>query len=313
MPPSVAAIVLSYNGRELTLQSLASLTRMTYPTFDLVVVDNGSTDGTAEAVARDFPEVAQVRTERNLGPAGGLNLGSRWALERRYDYLLLLNNDIEVDPAMLDELVRVAESDPAIGCVGPKIFYHGERERLWSAGGVIRFKESVTRERGMNQVDRGRFERTEEVDYINGCAILVPRRVMAEVGLWDPMFFLAVEDADWCMRARARGYRCYYAHRALLWHMVARSTGVYSPGKTFHTGRSSAIFVRRYAGPWQWLTFVLFLAAALPVAFLRELPRGNARAAVAKLRGVIEGLRVPMAPPPPAPAHDLSPSQGASA
>ncbi|MCA9573406.1 MAG: glycosyltransferase, partial [Myxococcales bacterium] len=145
MPPSVAAIVLSYNGRDLTLESLASLTRMTYPDFDLVVVDNGSTDGTREAVGRAFPGVAQVRSEENLGPAGGLNLGIRWALARGYDYLLLLNNDIEADPSLLDELVRVAEADPTIGCVGPKIFYHGERDRLWSAGGVIRFKDVVVK------------------------------------------------------------------------------------------------------------------------------------------------------------------------
>lgn len=297
-PKRVAAIVLNYDGKELTLQALESLRRLRYPCFDLVVVDNGSTDGSPDAVARAFPEVHQVRTEVNLGPAGGYNLGMVWAMERGYDYLLILNNDIEAHPDLLDELVRVAESDPSIGCVGPKTYYFSDRRRLASAGGVIRFKESVTRERGQGALDRGQYDRDEEVSYVNGCGMLIRREAVEAAGLWDPIFFLSVEDADWCMRAKRLGFRCVYAHRAVLYHMVSDTTGVYKPAKTYQTGRSSAIFARRYAGPWQWLTFFGFLAAALPAAWLRELGRGNQAAAVAKARGVLAGLRSPLTPPP---------------
>lgn len=104
--PKVAAIVLNFNGREVTLQTLASLERIDYPSVDLLVVDNGSSDGSYEAVAAQHPGVAQVRTEQNLGAAGGVNLGIRWAMERDYDYLLVLNNDIEVHPKTLRELTR---------------------------------------------------------------------------------------------------------------------------------------------------------------------------------------------------------------
>ncbi len=296
--PKVAAIVLNYNGRDLTLQTVESLLGMSYENFDIVVVDNGSTDSSHAAVGEAFPQVSRLRTEENLGVAGGINLGIRHALEGDYDYLLTLNNDIEVDPAMLGEMVAAAERDPTIGCVGPKAYYYWDRDRLWSAGGVIRFKESVTRERGMGEIDRGQYDRDEEVAYINGCAMLVRSSVMAEVGLWDPIYHLAVEDADWCMRMKRLGYRSFYAHRAVLWHMVSHTTGVYKPGRTFQTGRSTAIFVRRYAGFWQWCTFVLFMAAAIPAAFVRELFKGNQAAAVSKLRGVLEGFRVPMTPPP---------------
>lgn len=294
----VAAIVLNYDGKDLTLQALASLQGLTYPHCDLVVVDNGSTDGSDEAVARAFPDVHRVRTEVNLGPAGGYNLGMSWAMERGYDYLLILNNDIEVHPEMLTELVRVAEGDSSIGCVGPKTFYFSDRTRLASAGGIIRFKESVTRERGQGERDRGRYDRDEEVSYVNGCGMLIRREAIEAAGLWDPVFFLSVEDADWCMRARRHGFRCWYAHRAILYHMVSDTTGVYTPKKTFQTGRSSAIFVRRYASPWQWVTFLAAMAAALPIAWLRELRRGNQAAAVAKARGVLAGLRAPNPPPP---------------
>ncbi|MCB1036903.1 MAG: glycosyltransferase family 2 protein [Acidobacteria bacterium] len=297
-PPRVAAIVLNYNGREVTLQALESLSAMTYPAFDLVVVDNGSTDGSYQAVAEAFPDVHQLRTEENLGAAGGCNLGIRWAMEQGHDYLLILNNDIEVAPDMLDELVKVAESDPTVGCVGPKEYYYGDRQRLWSAGGTLRFREAITRERGEGEIDRGQYDRDEEVDYVNGCAMLVRREAVAEAGLWDPIFHLAVEDADFCTRIKARGYRCFYAYRARLWHMVSYATGIYKAGKTFHTGRSTAIYVRRYATPWQWLTALSAFAVSIPVAFFRELPRGNQGAAVAKLKGYLEGLRIPMTAPP---------------
>jgi GT2 family glycosyltransferase len=309
-PPRVAAIVLAYNGRDVTLQALASLSRMTYPAYDLVVVDNGSTDGSAAAIAAEYPAVAVVRTEVNLGPAGGVNLGLRWALDRGYDYLLVLNNDIEVDPAMLDEMVAVAERDPTVGCVGPKAYYHGDPRRIWAAGGHVRFREAVTWERGQGEVDRGQLDRDVEVDYVNGCAALVPRRAFEAVGLWDPLFHLAVEDADWCARLRRAGFRCVYAHRARLWHMVSATTGPYRAAKTFQTGRSTALYVRRHGRPWQRLTFLLAIAVTIPAAWVRELFRGNQQAAVAKLRGVIAGLRAPLGEPPrwepEAPAADVA-------
>lgn len=299
--PSVAAVVLNYNGKELTLQTVASLKAMNYPSLEIVVVDNGSTDDSFTAVAEAHPDVVSLRQEVNQGIAVGLNLGISWVLERDYDYLLVLNNDIEVAPDMLTELVRVAESDPSIGCVGPKTYYYADRNRLWSAGGIIRFKESVTRERGMKHLDRGQYDVDREMPYINGCAQLVPRRAMAATGLWDPVYYVGIEDADWCMRLRRAGFKCAYAHKALLWHMVSPTTGGYKPGRTFQTGRGSAIFVRKYAGWWQWITFWAHLAAAIPAAYLRELPRGNQAAAVAKLKGVLAGLRVPLTPPPPVP------------
>jgi len=301
--PKVAAIVLNYNGKALTLAAVASLKQMAYPAFDILVVDNGSADGSYEAVAAVHPDVTQVRTEQNLGVAGGYNLGISWALARDYEFILILNNDIEVDPAMLDELVKVAERDPRIGAVGPKAYYFWDRDRLWSAGGIIRFKESVTRERGDGEVDRGQYDRDQEMAYVNGNGMLMRRDAVLAAGLWDPLFYLAVEDADWCMRAKRQGYRTWFAHRAVLYHMVSRATGVYKPARTYHTGRSTALFVRRYGGPWQWLTFVIFVCLALPAAYVREWRKGNQAAVGSKLRGIIAGLRAPLTPPPPAPTR----------
>ena len=296
--PRVAALVLSYQGRDVTLGALESLTRQDYPACDLAVIDNGSTDGTAEAVAAARPGVAVLRAAENRGPVGGVNLGLAWARAGGYDYALVLNNDIEADPGLVGALVAAAEADPTIGCVGPKAYYYRERDRIWSAGGRIRFREAVTAEAGEGEVDRGQWDRDREVGYVNGCAMLIRRAALEAAGPWDPLYFLGVEDADFCLRVRRAGYRCWYAHRARLWHMVARTAGGYKPARTFNTGRNTALFVRRWGSPRQKLRAALAAIASLPLAFLRELPRRNTAAVTAKARGFFAGLREPLPPPP---------------
>lgn len=289
--PSVVALILNYNGKDVTLETLESFRRVTYPNLDLVVIDNGSTDDSRQAVEEVFPEVRHVSVPENHGISHGMNFGLRHALDGDWDYVLILNNDIEVDPAMVGEMVDAAEADPSVGAVGPKAYYYWDRDTLWSTGGKIRFRESVTAERGDGEADRGQYDRDGEVDYVNGCAMLVRREALEATGPWDATYFLGVEDADWCMRMKEHGWRCWYAHRAVLWHMISQSTGVYKPFRTFHTGRSTALFVRKFAGPWQKLRFLLFAALAIPSAFLRELPRGNQKAALEKLRGYVDGWR----------------------
>lgn len=308
--PRVAAVVLNYNGKDDTLATLESLAGSTYPAVDLVVVDNGSSDGSWDAVAATHPEMTQLAVEVNQGISHGLNQGIAWAIEHGHDYVLVLNNDIEVDPGMIGEMVRLAETDPSIGCVGPKSYYYWERETIWSAGGILRFRESVTRERGEGEVDRGQYDRDEEVDYVNGCAMLIRRQAVLDAGLWDPSYLICVEDADFCVRVKRAGYRCFYAHRAVLWHKVSASVGGYKAGRTFHTGRSSALFARKHASLGQRLRFLAWSAVALPAAFLRELPRGNQAAAVAKAKGVLAGLRAPLTPAPRAPTSAASSAEG---
>lgn len=296
--PRVAACVLNYNGLEITLETLESLQKLEYPSYELVVIDNGSTDGSHQAIAERFPDLRQLRVHTNRGISWGLNHGIQDSLERGFDYVLLMNNDIEVDPRMLDEMVTAAEADPAIGCVGPKCYYYDEPERIWSAGGRLRWRESVTRERGDGEVDRGQYDVDGPVDYINGCAMLIRRRALEETGYWDPVYYLGVEDADFCTRLKQRGFLCHYAHDARLWHRISHSIGVYKPTRTFHTGRSSAIYLRKYASPTQWIRSLLFLALAIPAAFVRELPRRNHSAAISKLRGFVAGMKVALPPIP---------------
>ncbi len=304
--PRVAAVVVNYNGRDITQQAVASLLRMAYSAVDIVVLDNASTDGSSEALARAHPDLIQLQLDVNRGSASGYSAGFRWAFENGYDYVLLLNNDIEVEPDMLTRMIEVAESDPTIGCVGPKCYFHGDRDRLWSAGGVLRYRESITRERGHGAIDRGQYDRDEDVDYINGCAILIRREAAEAAGGWDPVFFICVDDADFCTRIRQHGFRCVFAHRATLYHLVAYTTGGYTPSRNRQLTRSGTIYVRRHARAWNWVTYLAFSAVAFVVAYLRELPRGNQAAAVAKLAGIREGLKMEIPAPPGPPGEEGS-------
>lgn len=298
MKPSVAALVLNYNGPDVTLLSLESLTALSYPNVDLMVIDNGSTDDSVDRVGAAFPKIRQLRVHPNRGISWGLDHGLALALEEGYEYALVMNNDIEVAPSMVDEMVRVAAANPEVGCVGTKSYYYSDRERIWSAGGRLRYREALTTERGEGQLDCGQFDRTEEVDYVNGVAMLIRCELLEKIGLWDPTYFLGVEDADFCVRAKQAGYRCVYAHRAELWHMISASIGVYKPFRTFHTARSTAIFLRKHATAWQKARSMAWFLASLPIAYVRELRRGNQAAVTSKARGFAEGLRVPLQPVP---------------
>lgn len=289
--PTVAGLVLNYNGSEVTQLTLSSLVQLDYDELELVVVDNGSTDSSYADISEAYPQVRQLRVRENRGISWGLNHGIQWALDEGFDYLLLMNNDIEVASDMLSELVKAAEADESIGCVGPKAYYYADRERLWSTGGLLQYRHSLTNERGDGELDRGQYDRDQAMPFINGCAMLVKASAARATGFWDPDYYLGLEDADYSVRMQRAGYRCWYAHQAKLWHMISHSIGVYKPTRTFHTARSAAVFLRKHATQAQKLRSLLWFAAAMPLAFVRELFKGNQQAVVEKVRGMRRGFK----------------------
>lgn len=298
---AVAAVLVNYNGAEDTLDSLASLDRVERPggVLRLLVVDNGSTDGSAGLLRRRRPGVEVLETGTNLGFAGGNEVGIRHVLrDPGVGWVLLLNTDVEVARGFLPPLLEACR-DPSVGAAGPKIFYFEPRDRLWAAGGRLRLRETVTEEWGRGEPDGPRWSRPQDVTYLTTCCLLVPRDAFERVGLLDPLFFLNVDDADWCRRAAAAGFRLRYVPESRVWHKVAASTGGgYTPLKTFHTGRSNALYVRRHYGWGGLVVFLLANLAALAAAFVRELPRRNTGAVWSKARGIWSGLRAPMRQPP---------------
>jgi hypothetical protein len=296
----IAAVLVNWNGAEDTLATLRSLDALpARRRLRVVVVDNGSSDGSAARLRRERPDVEVLETGANLGFAGGNQAGIRRALAGpEIGWVLLLNTDVEVDPGFLEPLVAAC-LDPEVGAAGPKIFYADPPDRLWAAGGRLRIRETVTVEYGRGEADGPRWSRPADVTYLTTCCLLVPRDVLERVGPLDPAYFINVDDADWCRRALDAGYRLRYVPESRIWHKVAASTaGGYTPARTFHTGRSNALYVRRHGGALGLAGFLAANLVALPAAWLREAPRGNGRAVVAKARGVLRGLRDPLPPPP---------------
>jgi GT2 family glycosyltransferase len=312
----VAVVLVNWNGASDTLATLSSLDRVVgAEALRVIVVDNGSADDSVARLRKERPGLEIVETGENLGFAGGNDVGIRKALEApEVGWVLLLNTDVDVDPGFLAPLIRACD-DPDVGAAGPKIFYFDPSDRLWAAGGRLRIRETVAVELGRGKPDGPRFNRARDVTYLTTCCLLVPRDVLERVGALDPAYFINVDDADWCRRALDAGYRLRYAPESRIWHKVAASTaGSYTPTKTFHTGRSNAIWVRRHAGPLGLAAFLAANLLALPVAFLREARRGNAAAVRSKARGILRGLLdplpdppAPLAPRPPQPTREKAP------
>jgi GT2 family glycosyltransferase len=220
--PRVTAAVLNYNGRELLEVILPSLAAQTFTDLETIVVDNASTDDSAAYLAARWPDVRVISTgPANVGVAAALNVAVRGA---QGEYVALLNNDIELAPAWLAELVGALDRHPDAGSVACKLLSYWERDVLDGAGNV--FTPSATGwQRGQGQRDVGQFGREEEVFAPTAGAALYRAAALADVGPFDESFFAYIEDVDWGLRAQIAGRRCWYAPAAVAYHMGSRSTG----------------------------------------------------------------------------------------
>jgi GT2 family glycosyltransferase len=258
--PRVAIILVNWNGLKDTLACLASLRRLNYPAYDLIVVDNGSRDDSVAAIHSAYPEVTVIETGENLGYVGGNNVGLEHAKAAKADYALLLNNDTEVDPDFLQRLVAVAEADPAIGIVGPAIYYFDRPEVFWSAGGAINWREGTTHMIGLNEQDQGQFGTSPyPVDFVTGCALLIKISLLEQVGLLDPRFFAYFEETEWCVRVTRSGFKIFQVPSAKIWHKISPVAREASPQVHYYMTRNRLLFLRlAKAGPKAWLNTLLF-------------------------------------------------------
>lgn len=243
--PEVAIIILNWNGIVDTLACLASLSRLDYPTYKIIVVDNGSCDDSVTAIRVAYPQVILIETGDNLGYVGGNNIGLNHASTLGADYALLLNNDTEVAPDFLSVLIQAAEADPKVAIVGPLIYYFDQPERVWSAGGVIDRQQGNTYLLGLNEVDQGQFGSTPRaVDFVTGCALLIKTSVIEQVGLLDPRFFAYYEETEWCARAAQAGFKILFVPQAKIWHRISLVAREASPQVHYYMTRNRLLFLK---------------------------------------------------------------------
>jgi GT2 family glycosyltransferase len=246
--PVVSVVIPHWNRRELLRACLSSLERQTLAGYEAIVVDNGSTDGSAEMVLADFPQSVLIRNAENRGFCAAINQGIRQARGR---YIALLNNDAEAEPPWLAELVRGAESAAGIGMCASKVMSYEHRNVIDKVGHLI-YPDGQNRGRGSGEIDHGQYDREEEVLLPDGSAALYDRRVFDTAGLFDEEFFAYGDDAEMGLRARLAGWRCLYIPGAVVYHRHASTFGRFSAERLILVERNR-MWLAAKLFPWSLL------------------------------------------------------------
>lgn len=251
--PLILSVILNSNRRDDTLACLESLAQNTYENHRALVLDNQSTDGSTAAIRARFPETQIVSLAENCGYAGNNNIGIRLAVAQNADWIFVLNEDTVLDPHCLRELIRVGESDPRIGMVGPLVYHANEPEVIQSAGGILRGGWESDH-RGKNQRDEGQFSAPHNVPWLTGCSILVRRAVIEQIGMLDERMFIYYEETEWCLRAGKAGWRLVNVPQAKLWHKGVKRDYTPTTAFTYYKTRNRFFMLAKHHAPWStWL------------------------------------------------------------
>jgi len=243
--PKIFVVILNWNSADFTIECIKSLRQIEYPSYEIILVDNGSTDGSDEVVSATFPDIAYIRTVENKGFSGANNLGINYALEHGADYIWLLNNDTVVDRQALTNMVMLALSDPAIGMIGSKIFFYDEPEVLWCAGGRFDVeKGGVTSLIGWGQKDTGQFDDIVDVEFVNACSLLVKSDVIDKIGLMPEDYNIYFEETDWNHYAQLAGFRTVVSQKSVVWHKIKRK-GEYLVRFVYYMTRNRFLLINK--------------------------------------------------------------------
>jgi GT2 family glycosyltransferase len=243
MYKKVIVLILTYNGKHLLDECISSYLANDYENFEVVVIDNGSTDGTQEWVENSFPDVLFLQTGANLGYSRGFNYGLEYVFKQlNADYALITNNDVKADRKAISELVKVAEADSAVGFVTGKVYYYDSPDTLQTVG----FHEDPVKftggHLGNKEKDMGQYDEISERSFSDDIFMLVKKSLYESVGGYDTEFKFQVEQADWQARAKSKGFKIYYTPYAKLWHKESMTMGKSSAFKTYYDVRNPFIF-----------------------------------------------------------------------
>lgn len=292
----VVTVVPNWNLKEDLGECLQSLQRQTYTNHLIVVVDNGSTDGSSEFVQTHYPDVQLIPLPKNQGYAAALNVGIRYALIQHADYVFALNNDTVLELNTLERLVQVLDSNIQIGIVSPKILYFDHPERIYRLGDRSYKLLPIPLGFGNKWRDHPKYSRLLEFDYVSGCAMLIRATIFKDIGMFDTSFFMYYEDGDFCRRTRDHGYRIVCAGNAVLYHKASLSSKKIQGFITQVRARNRVRFYRRHRhGPHPLLTYAIISL----VDFWRlaeYLLKGQTLQVKPFVQGILQGWREPLQP-----------------
>lgn len=286
--PLVYIIIVNWNQKELTDECLKSLSKVNYGSYKIVLVDNGSEDGSGEYLRKVHPEVKCIMNKENLGFSGGNNVGINYAISKGCDYVYLLNNDTEVDPDFLSEIVEVVENDPTIGIAGSTVFYYKPSDIIWYAGGHANWiSGDMVDPRVGQKLKTGKLE-IEDVDEVAGAGMLIRSKSIEKVGVLNTKFFIYFEETDWCQRVKKAGWRVVWAPKSKIWHKVSMAFGELSPVMIYLMTRNRWLFMRMHS-PYFALFIIHYILRSLKY-FLRYWRKKQSNYKLAIYLGVKDAL-----------------------
>jgi len=260
----VTVVILNWNQAELTLDCLRSVLKSRLNNkinLEVVIVDNGSTGEDINLLTNSrINEFTLIKNKKNLGFTGGNNVGIKYALKNKADYVFLLNNDTEIKDDCILELWKAFSRNENIGIVAPKIYYasgfefHKDRYKksdlgrvVWSAGGKVDWNNILGQHIGVDEVDKGQFNIMKRVDFVSGCAMMVKKEVFEKISLLDERYFLYLEDLDFCHRVARSGFKILFNPEAIIYHKNAGSSGSGSKLQEYYITRNRLLFGQKYA------------------------------------------------------------------
>ena len=248
--PSISIVILNWNGLKDTLPCLRSVFNIRYPDFEVIVADNGSEDESVEVIRRQFPQVILLENKENLGFAEGNNRAIEVALRRGAEYIVLLNNDTEVDPGILAAFAQAAMAHPGCGLFAARIFFFDEPRRLFYRGAKFIWQLAGFLHIGHHDLETNESEAVEDTGFASGCALLASAKMIRDIGPLDSRFYLNWEDIEWSTRSISRGYGCKLVPKAIVYHKVSASFvgGAQGAHHRYYFARNQLLWIRLHLG-----------------------------------------------------------------
>jgi GT2 family glycosyltransferase len=289
--PLVAVVIVNWNGKRALLRCLDSVYRLDYAPLDVIVVDNGSADGSCDVVEEEYPQTILLPLDKNYGAIVGRNRGLKEGIERGAAYLLTLDNDQVIHRDFVQRGVAIAEADPRIAMVGGLIYCLSRPQVIESAGGIVDYSQNVGRNRASMQEDRGQFTHDESISWLGTGGLLSKKTALDVIGFCDESFVgYGLEDTEWGVRARAKGFDVVFSPSLKTWHEGHSDLGGYSFLRKYCWAYNAILFMKRHARWHHWVKFSVFGGLGLLYALVVQGVKGNIGGVIGKARGYYDAM-----------------------
>lgn len=257
--PKVFIIILNFNSCLETINCIESLSKITYPNYEIIVVDNASSDDSEDEIKAHFTDITVIQSGENLGYAKGNNIGISYALDKGADYICILNNDVVVENGFLEPVVAILENRQDVGMASPCICDFKQRNYIQSMGAYINLYTGLAQAKFKNVLFNKMKDRELEVDYLGGACFVVKRQVFESIGLIPENYFLFFEETEFCLKAARKGYKLICTAKSKVYHKGSLTISKYAGLSYFFINRNRVIFMRRNANTIQKAIFSIYV------------------------------------------------------